>query len=152
LNVEATTALKIATLGLVGVTLLAVGAIALFITKLIDQANAEKQAEENNKKVNETYEERIEILDKTKTAAEEVKKAFDDMTESAKKYGEAREALAGMEKGTEAYRDKVKEANEAARELIETMGLTLGKGYDIVDGEYIINKGSSEYKAAYADQ
>lgn len=152
LDVAAKNAQKLAMLGVVGAAVLLVGAIIGITAAVINANNAEKQAEENNKKVNETYETRIEILEKTKTAAEEVKKSFDDMTEAAKKYGDAREALAGMEKGTESYRDKVKEANDAARELVKTMGLTLGKGYDIVDGEYIINKGSDEYKTAYANQ
>lgn len=152
LGVEATIALKIATLGFVGAAILAVGAIALVIAKLIDQTNAEKQAEEANKKVNEAYKERIEILDKTKTAAEEVTKAFDEMTAATERYGNARKALEGMSKETEAYRDKVKEANDAARKLIETMGLTLGKGYDISNGEYIINTNSGEYKTAYKNQ
>ena len=136
-------------LGVVGVALLLVGAIVAITVALTNANNAEKQAEENNKKVNKTYEERIEILDKTKTAAEEVTKAFDEMTAATERYGNARNALEGMSKETEAYRDKVKEANDAARELIETMGLTLGKGYDISNGEYIINTNSGEYKTAY---
>jgi hypothetical protein len=46
-----------------------------------------------------------------------------------------------LTEGTEEYKEKVKEANEASRDLIEQLGLIYGKDYtiDSSTGEIIIN-------------
>lgn len=57
-------------------------------------------------------------------AAETAKEAYEDLRDTIESYDSAVESLEGLTKGTDEFTDAVMEANEAARKLIDTYGLT----------------------------
>ena len=77
-----------------------------------------------------------------KEAYEETKKSYEDMISAMENYQSARDSLDNLTKGTEAYRDALNEANEAALQLIKAGNLIRGEDYDIVGGEIIIKQES----------
>lgn len=91
-----------------------------------------------------------EAANNLKEAYEETKKSYEDMISAMENYQSARDSLDNLTKGTEAYRDALNEANEAALQLIKAGNLIRGEDYDIVGGEIIIKQESID--AAKEDQ
>ena len=83
-----------------------------------------------------------EAANNLKEAYEETKKSYEDMISAMENYQSARDSLDNLTKGTEAYRDALNEANEAALQLIKAGNLIRGEDYDIVGGEIIIKQES----------
>lgn len=80
-----------------------------------------------------------------KTAAEGAKTAYEDLLSTIEKYDNAVGALENLSKGTQEYTDKLLEANEAARELIDTYGLTK---FSVEDGLIKLDKNELDTKKA----
>ena len=78
-----------------------------------------------------------------KEAAEGAKEAYDNLLSTIEKYDGAVGALEGLAKGTQEYTDKLLEANAAARELIDTYGLT---DFTVEDGLIKLNPEEIENK------
>ena len=79
-------------------------------------------------------------------AYSQTKSKYEEMISSMENYKTARDGLNSLAKGTQEYRDQLNKANEEALKLIETLGLIKGSGYDIINGEIIINKDSEDYQ------
>ena len=98
-------------------------------------AEASREAADQAKVLTERYED-------LKNKAEELNDAVAD-------YEDARDALSKLEKGTDEYADALENANEKARELIETYGLWdnyhMEGGQIVIDEEAYKNK-QAEYK------
>ena len=99
-----------------------------------------------------------------KIAAENARKAVEDLTESYKRltdeanafkdavsnYEDAVDQLKNLEKGTDEYREALEKANEQARQLIETYGLWGQTHYD-ENGVITFNEGVLEGKQTEYD-
>lgn len=119
---------------------LAITALAAGVKYLSDEYN--KDAIAANKAA--------EAANNLKEAYEETKKSYEDMISAMENYQSARDSLDNLTKGTEAYRNALNEANEAALQLIKAGNLIRGEDYDIVGGEIIIKQESID--AAKEDQ
>ncbi len=111
--------------------LVAVGVIALF-NKLSDAYNKDAIAAENAEAAAKSLAE----------AYNETKQEYEDMIAAMEDYKSARDGLDELTKGTEEYREALKEANRQAMELINQYGLIEGQDFNWVDGEIVINDDS----------
>ena len=118
---------------------LAIGAVVAIGKVLYDayhkDAEGAKQAAEQAKVLTERY-------NKLKTAAEELNDAIAD-------YQDARDALGELEKGTDEYAEALENANQKARDLIETYGLW--DQYEYKDGLITFKDGALEQAQQKAD-
>ena len=71
-------------------------------------------------------------------AYNEVKQEYEDMISAMENYQSARDALDNLTKGTEEYRQALKEANRQALELINQYGLIEGQDYEWEGDELVI--------------
>lgn len=71
-------------------------------------------------------------------AYSEVKSEYEDMISAMENYQSARDALDELTKGTEEYREALKEANRQALELISQYGLIEGQDYEWQGDELVI--------------
>lgn len=71
-------------------------------------------------------------------AYNECKQEYEDMIAAMENYQSAREGLDELTKGTEAYKEALKEANRQALELINKYGLIEGQDYEWQGNELII--------------
>jgi len=94
---------------LAAAAILVVGAVKAIVNAINAEENAINKANENVTKLTTKYEE-------LKNAADSFKQAISD-------YDSAVNALDGLDKSTKEYADALEEANEKARNLIETYGL-----------------------------
>ena len=118
---------------------LAVGAVVAIGKVLYDQYHADAQGAKEAAEQAEVLTERYEEL---KTKAQELNDAIAD-------YQDARNALADLEKGTDEYAAALENANEKARELIETYGLW--DSYDFKNGIITIDPKALEDAQKAAD-
>lgn len=119
---------------------LAIGAVVAIGKLLYDQYHADaqgaKEAAEQAKVLTERYEE-------LKNKAQELNDAIAD-------YQDARDALADLEKGTDEYAAALENANNKAKELIETYGLW--DNYEYKDGVITIDPKALEDAQKEAEQ
>ena len=119
---------------------LAIGAVVVVAKLLYDAYNKDaqgaKEASEQAQMLAERYEE-------AKNAAQELKDTISDWTE-------AHNALSELEKGTEEYAAALADANEKAKELIETYGLW--NDYTVENGVIKFNDGVLENLQQEADE
>ena len=76
------------------------------------------------------YNKRIE---ETTEKVNKAKEAYEELNSSIKSYSDAKTALDGMTEGTIEYYEAILKANEAAQELIDTLGLLAGRDYSVSD-------------------
>ena len=91
-------------------------------------AIAAEKAEAAAKKLGEAY--------------NEVKQEYQDMIAAMEEYQSAKDALGELTKGTEEYREALKEANRQALKLIDSYGLIEGTDFTTHNGEILINESS----------
>ena len=131
----ANAALKVSYIGLLG----AIAAVAAVIWLV-------KEAYDFYK--NSTPEAQLERLTQEATEASnqftEVKSAYEDMMSTIESYDGKTSALKELSKGSDEYKAKLLEANEAALHLIETLDLVQGTDYNIdkSTGQIKLNQGS----------
>lgn len=70
-------------------------------------------------------------LEESTKAAEDTKKAFDDLNTSISNYTNARKNIDDLTEGTIEFYEAIISANEKAQELIDTLNLVQGYGYSI---------------------
>lgn len=118
---------------------LAVGAVVAIGKVLYDQYHADAQGAKEAAEQAEVLTERYEEL---KNKAQELNNAIAD-------YQDAQKALGELEKGTDEYAAALENANEKARELIETYGLW--DSYDFKNGVITIDPKALEDAQKAAD-
>ena len=126
-------ALNIAALGLLGLVVLAIGAVVVVVKKLY-QAWKDNTIEARLEAINTEVETLTTALNDATQAAEDFKSAVDE-------WDEAVSAIDEMTQGTQEYKDAIEDANEKAKELIETYGLYGDWHYDD-SGLITFDKGS----------
>ena len=119
------------------IALVAIGAVVVGIVKAISNAYnkdsiAAKNAADAAQKLGEAY--------------ETAKQKYENMIKAMEEYKSARDGLDSLTKGTIEYTEQLNKANDIALELVNTLGLIKGQGYDIIDGEVIINEDSADYQ------
>ena len=72
-------------------------------------------------------------IEETTEKVNKAKEAYEELNNSIKSYSDAKTALDGMTEGTVEYYEAVLKANEAAQELIDTLGLLAGRDYSVSD-------------------
>ena len=128
---------------LIGKTALIVAAIAAVITVIwlaVKAYNADADAAENARKA-------VEDLTESYKRLTDEANAFKDAVSS---YEDAVASLKDLEKGTDEYREALEKANEQARQLIETYGLWRQTHYD-ENGVITFNEGVLEGKQTEYD-
>lgn len=92
-------------------------------------------------------------LEESKKIADEAKQAYEDLLSTISNYTSAHEALENLTAGTSQFAEQLLKANEYARQLIQTLGLTEGNGFTIDEnGAFIINTNSQEFKDKQREQ
>ena len=94
--------------------------------------------------------EAAERAEQLKTVYEDTKNAYNDLKSSVNNYQGLRDGMDDLIRGTQEWKEKLIEANEEARKIIETGNLKLNEHYKIVAGEIIINE--EGLKAAQENQ
>jgi hypothetical protein len=119
-----------------GIAVAAIAAVTYAIHKGIEKYNedaiAAKKAEEAAAELAKAY--------------SNTKEKYEEMISTSDSYKSAREGLDNLAEGTNEYRQQLIKANDEALKLIELLGLIKGEGFNIVDGEIIINTESSDYQ------
>ena len=123
-------------IAIAGVVVAIISAITYSIHKGIEKYNEDAIAAKN-------AEEAAQELAK---AYSEVKNKYEEMISTMDGYKSAREGLDNLTKGTNEYREQLIKANDEALKLIQLLGLIKGEGFDVNDGEIIINTESSDYQ------
>ena len=100
-------------LGPIALVVGAIAAVGVGIYALVKAYNADADAA---KAAAERLADATEAYENCKIAAEDFKKSIED-------YNEAKNAIKDLTSDMEGFKDAVDEANEKARELIETYGL-----------------------------
>lgn len=90
-----------------------VGAVAIFVT-VIKKMQAAREADRKS------AENATKAAEELQQAYENTKQAYEDLQSTISNYDSAKEALDTLTEGTREWRDKLREANEQARQLIET--------------------------------
>lgn len=81
-------------------------------------------------------------LEESLEAAEDAKKAYDDLNTSISNYTNARNSIDDLTEGTVEFYEAIIAANEKAQELIDTLNLMPGYGYTLnADGLIQIDEG-----------
>ena len=111
----------------------AIAALILIVWGIVEAIKAFKK-----ESLEETLERQNKELEEITEQANKAREAFEKLKETITSYDEATKALEELEKGTEEYTQKLKEANDAARELIETFGITEGVSYE--NGRIVISQ------------
>lgn len=73
---------------------------------------------------------------------DEIKSSYEEMISAMENYQTAIDGLDNLTKGTEEYKEALREANEQALALISQFGLIQGQDYDILNGQIQINEDS----------
>ena len=107
-------------------------AIYKCIEKYNEDARAAKSAQESAQELANAY--------------SKAKDKYEEMISTMDGYKSAKEGLDALTEGTDEYRKQLIKANDEALKLIELLGLIKGEGFEVVDGEIIINTDSSDYK------
>lgn len=134
-----TAQLSLGVIGLILAAVAAIVAIAVLIVKHIKNQKTELE----------------KLTEATKTLAqqaEQAEQAYSDLLETINKYKDATAALENLSKGTADFTKNLIDANTAAWDIINTLGLTEGKGYTIDGGKVIIDMDSAEYQGALEEQ
>ena len=90
-----------------------VGAVAIFVT-VIKKMQAAREADRKS------AENATKAAEELQQAYENTKQAYEDLQSTISNYDSAKEALDTLTEGTREWRDKLREANNEARQLIET--------------------------------
>lgn len=115
-------ALNIAALGWIGLIVVAIASVVTLVKKLY-QAWKDNTIEARLEAINTEVETLTTALEDATQAAEDFKSAVDE-------WDEAVSAIDEMTQGTQEYKDAIEDANEKAKELIETYGLYSNWHYD----------------------
>ena len=116
---------------LIGAVAVALIALTVAIVKAVSKEN------QLQKKINETAE-----------AAKKAKEAYNELNDKITSYQDARNAINGLTEGTLEFYEAVVKSNEAAQELIDNLGLMVGKDYTFdTNGLITINEDSLKNKA-----
>lgn len=140
----------IASLGLVG---LIITGITIALTALV--ALATWVFEEQEKAWNSSKraaEEAAEAYEKAKNAAAAAKSEFEDFQKTISSYETAIEGLDKLVKGTDEYRDAIREANEQAKALIESQQDLEGQYHYNTEGLIEFNENALETSEILKEQ
>lgn len=122
--------------------LLIVAAIGILVAAFVavQQNTPEKKLEKLSKEAEES-----------KKAADEAKQSYEELKTTIENYDSAIESLEGLTKGTKEFEDAVKSANEQAKKLIETYGISQGVKINSETGLIEIDQDSIEEAIELAD-
>lgn len=81
-----------------------------------------------------TLQENKELLEDINSALEDNKNKYNELKNSLESYNESKSALVKMKENTEEFTNALENANEKAQYLINTLGLSFGKDFNIENG------------------
>ena len=124
--------------------------LSIAVSFLIDQYNKWKQ-EAKDKTIESQLERVNESVESLQAAFEEATTAAENFKDAVSGYDSAINELSELEKGTKNYKKQIEEANEKARELIETYQLFDQFHYD-ENGLIVFNPGALDNKKTELDK